>query len=68
MWEIADRYVPELRNAENMKKIFGEAYEPYMRELRTHVAANTDGLEKKYRSSLLDRLKLILGIDRKTRE
>ncbi|WP_343642560.1 hypothetical protein [Roseateles sp.] len=68
MWEIADRYVPELRNAENMKKIFGEAYGPYMRELRTHVAANANGLEKKHRSSLLDRLKLTLGIDRKTRE
>ncbi|WP_423597364.1 hypothetical protein [Roseateles sp. MS654] len=60
MWEIADRYVPELRSPDNMKVIFGEAYEPYMKamELRNTQRADETPVEK----SLISRLKRALGL------
>ncbi len=33
MWDIADKYVPELREPEHMKNIFGELYEDYVKAL-----------------------------------
>lgn len=47
MWEMADRYLPELYEPENMKEVFGDMYEPYIkRKAQVEAEAKAKALEQ----------------------
>ncbi len=67
MWEIADRYVPELRDPDNMKRIFGDAYEAYTKAMGAREAKRDQEAQRAVaidaERSLISRLKEIFGLE-----
>jgi len=60
MWEIADRYVPELRLPENMRRIFGDAYDIYVQALEDSQDQHSNPhAVQSDRKSVVQRLKRI---------